>query len=392
MVEGWKLVALLLVTVGAFGTISWWGCNQGSSSENSASAQLEIVSEVWDNLASDHVDSAELDLSLLGQAAIEGMLGVLNDPFTTYVTPENYSQRQSSITGEFEGIGAEVQLDRDERLMIVAVLPGTPAETVGLKPGDVVLEVDGESIAGLSPFESVIKIRGPKGSSVELLVKHPQVDEPELVAIVRDTISVTSVRMQIIKDDLAYIRISAFQEDTNEELESLLQEASEAGVLGIIMDLRNNPGGLLEETVDVTSQFLEEGLVLYEIDGSGERKDREVHSGGLAPDLPLVVMVNQFSASGSEVMAGALRDHDRALLVGTTTFGKGSVNVFRRLSNGGGLFLTIARWYTPSGVLIEGNGLEPDFEVAGPVDFRLGDPQLAKALELLRAEVAAGTG
>jgi carboxyl-terminal processing protease len=215
---------------------------------------------------------------------------------------------------------------REGKLTIVAPIPDTPAERAGIRPGDIILEVDGESTEGITLMEAVFKIRGPKGTPVTLLVLHKGEEKPVPITIIRDVIKVRTVRVENLPDGVVHLTITSFLENTDEELKEALRQIKRDGARGIVLDLRNNGGGLLDTTVRVASQFLKTGLVLYEVDGRGERRDWQVRPGGLATDIPMVVLVNGFSASGAEVLAGALRDHDRAKLIGERTFGKGSVN------------------------------------------------------------------
>ena len=349
---------------------------------------LQAVWEAYALLRREFVDQSQIDPEDLAEAAISGMLSTLDDPYTAYINPESYQLEISNTQGSFEGIGAEVNMTPDGRLMIVAPLPETPAELAGIRPGDVILEVNGESISGLSLIEAVSKIRGPRGSSVRLLVKHLFVEDPEIIEITRGVIQIASTNMNMTDEQFAYINLRVFYENTIKELEDVLRQAEQEGARGIILDLRNNPGGLLTSAVEVASQFLEDGLVLYEEDGSGRRTDWNVRRGGLAIDIPLVVLANAFSASGSEVVIGALQDHGRATIVGSQTFGKGSVNIIRSLSNGGGLYLTFAYWYTPNGRLIEGEGLMPDVEVNQSANQR-EDAQFNRAIEVLESLIAA---
>ncbi|MBF8268079.1 MAG: hypothetical protein HW388_1587, partial [Dehalococcoidia bacterium] len=337
--------------------------------------------------AKDSGDSLSADI--LTEAAIDGMLKALGDPYSAYLSPHEYDMTMGDIEGQFEGIGAVVGL-REGRIIIVAPLPDTPAEREGILPGDVILEVDGASTEGWSLTETVLKIRGLKGTTVRLRVQHENAPESTYVDIVRGVIKLESVQWRMLPGGIAYVSISGFTESTNESLADALGEMKEQGAVGMVLDLRDNPGGLLSTTVEVASQFLREGLVLYSIDGDGKRVDYPVEKGGSTPDTPLVVLVNGLSASGSEVLAAALQDHGRAVLIGTTTFGKGSVNTPKLLGNGSGLFFTIARWYSPDGRLIEGKGLEPDIWVEEEPDGDR-DPALEKALEHLGALVAAGS-
>ena len=208
------------------------------------------------------------------------------------------------------------------------------------------------------------------------------------MTIIRDVVKVTSVKLRMLVGRIAHLRITSFSETTHQEVATALEKVKDFDARGIILDVRNNPGGLLSAVVVVTSHFIDDGLVLYEVDGRGKRRDWPVRSGGLATDIPLVLLMNEFSASGSEVLAGALMDNQRATVIGVNTFGKGSVNTLRQLSDGSGLYFTIARWYTPNGTLIEGEGLEPDIVVTQPEDGT-EDLQLDKAIEVLEAKVSA---
>jgi carboxyl-terminal processing protease len=357
-----------------------------------APTEVKAIWEVWNTLVNEHVDKDKLDHQKLKEAAIQGMLDLVNDPHTSYLNPETYHLEAGGFSGGFEGIGAEVTF-RNNRPIIVAPLPNSPAKAAGLRPGDIILTIDGVSTEGKSLADAILRIRGPKGTSVTLQVRHLGATDPVEVTITRGVISLQSVSSNVLEENIGYVRIEAFNSNTNESLTEILKEMKAQGVVGIVLDLRDNPGGLVSSTVDVASQFLREGLVLYEITGRGTRTNLEVKGNPLIPDTPLVVLVNRFSASGSEVLAGALQDQGRALLVGTRTFGKGSVNLLRGLSDGGGIYYSYARWYTPKGRLIDGDGLQPDVEVPGNPGPR-GDPQLDKAVELIkeRLPVAASPG
>ena len=404
-----------------------------SLSQTTTSPEENTIVEVWNSLSQDFVEKGDLDAYALSQAAIDAMLEVqgdgenklnpevlsqvaieamletLGDPYTSYLDPDEYKLYAEDSQGKFQGIGARVDLV-DSRLTIIEPLPNTPAERAGIEAGDMILEVDGVSTEGWRLIESVIKIRGPEGTSVRLLIQRQNVPEPVLVEIVRSVIQLDSLRWEMLPGKVAYVGITSFADNTDEILADALKEIKKLDAQGIILDVRNNLGGFLSTTVNVASQFLKDGLVLYSIDGDGDKTDYVVKPGGLAQDIPLVVLVNQFSASGSEVLSGALQDHERAILIGTTTFGKGSVNLPKRLSNGSGLYFTIGRWYSPNGRLIEGDGLEPDIFVrAGCIDdenpqleitpepgvqVRVGctdgeDPQLERALDYLEAQVSA---
>ena len=264
----------------------------------------------------------------------------------------------------------------------------------GLRPGDVILEVDGESTEGWSLEQAVAVIRGPKGTDVALLVRHADGEE-ELIIVTRDRIVVPSVESLPITDrsgnpvaDIGYILISQFTEDTRSELIDLLDGARNAGLTQLIIDLRGNPGGLLNATVETTGEFIDEGVILHQVNRDGEEEEFSDRPGGAGLDLQLAVLINEHSASGSEVMAAALRDHGRAVLIGVTTTGKGTVNVPRRLSDGSVLYVSIARYLTPDHAQVEGVGIVPDIEIAIPdTGFEAGqDIQLYVAIEYLRGE------
>ena len=347
--------------------------------------ELRIIWEAWQLLHQDYVDRSQLDPEAFSEQAIRGMLRVLEDPQTAYVSPEVLSGSfQDVFHGEFEGIGAHVQMNADGKLVIVSPIEGSPAEAAGIRPGDIVLEVNGESLEDLSILEAVAKIRGPKGTEVTLLIKHLIAPEPVEITLVRGRIPLTSVLLRSQPGDpFAHIRITNVYPNTVDTLRRMLSGAIKGGAKGLILDLRNNPGGTLDATVDIASEFLDGGLVLYVIDGDGRKQEWEVREGGIAKDIPMVVLANEGSASSSEILVGAFQDHNRATIIGTTTFGKGSVNILRPLSNEGGLYITIAHWYTPLGRLIQDDGLDPDIEVVDR-DAREADiKQLQRAIEEL---------
>jgi carboxyl-terminal processing protease len=352
--------------------------------------ELKTLWEVWALLTSEHVDRSNFDIEAFNEAAINGLVSALGDPHTSYVRPEAFLIENDDLYGKFEGIGATVTMRADGKLLIVAPLKGSPAEKAGLKPGDVILSVNGESIGGLSLLEAVSKIRGPKGSEVRLMVLHlGALDEVE-ISIRRDVIPLDSVLVRSRPEDrFAHIRLTTFFADTADQLADAIRQAKADGADGLILDVRNNPGGVLRGVVDVVSLFIDDGLALYQVDGSARRTDNKVRGGAEFADLPLVLLANSFSASASEILVGALQDHDRAPVIGVKTFGKGSVNILRRLENDGGLYLTFARWFTPNGRPIAGVGLEPDYEVTSRDAQKADIDQLNKAQEVLGALVDA---
>ena len=352
-------------------------------------AEFGRLAEAWELLQREHIDRADLDAQALSDGAIRGMLRALDDPYAAFLTPEQFKLESQDIKGFFEGIGAEVGM-RDGRITIIAPIPDTPAEQAGIRPGDVILEIEGESTQGISILEAVHKIRGEKGAKVELLVLHLNSSQPVTIVITRGVIPLTSVRLLMQVGGIGNLRLSGFTGTTKDDLKEALDRFERSQGVGLIMDLRNNPGGLVSSVIDVTSQFLEGGrLVLFQIDAEGRRTDWKTKSGGKAVDVPLVVLVNEFSASASEVFAGAIMDHDRAIVMGTTTFGKGSVNSLWPLDDGSGVNFTIARWFTPNGTQIENEGITPDVVVEVPED-ETEDIQLDQAIELLNELIASG--
>lgn len=367
---GLLLVAVLVLS---FGT----GYNLGRIPPG-PSEGLEIVKQAWNIIFDDYVDRDQLDSNTLSQAAIEGMVEALDDPYSSYLDAEAHQLGLSSLEGEIEGIGAQVAI-REEQLTIIAPIADSPAAKAGIRAGDIVLEIDGRSTSEMSLAEAVLNIRGPKGTSVRLLILHQDETEPEEIEIVRAKIELSSIRFEM-KGDIAYINITHFSMRTSEELLTVLESMNEEEAGGIILDLRSNPGGILDEVIDVVSYFLTEGVVVSVVDNQGERTALEVKPSEVSTDLPTVVLVDSFSASGSEVLAGALQDHGRATIAGSKTFGKGSVNVLRQLKDGSGLYITTARWLTPDGRLIEGEGITPDHE------FELeGEEAIQWAIDYLRS-------
>jgi len=350
--------------------------------------EFDRLAEVWQLLEQEHIDRERLDADELSEGAIRGLLRALDDPYASFLNAQQYDVESQDFKGYFEGIGAQVAM-REGRLTIIAPLPDSPAQQAGILPGDVILTIDGESAAEITLLEAVSKIRGQKGTIVRLLVLHLSNTDPVKITVTRGVIPLDSVRLTMRQDGFGHLHIFSFTDTTNQELEKALEQFEESNGIGLVLDLRNNPGGLLGSVVDVASQFLNDGLVLYEIDSQRKRTDWKVKSNGKAKDIPLVVLINQFSASASEVLSGAIIDHDRAPVVGVTSFGKGSVNTLRALSDGSGVYYSIARWYTPEGTQIEGQGIAPDVVVEAISDSS-EDVQLAKAVEILRQMIIQG--
>ncbi len=349
-------VSLLLVVIIALS----FGAGYVIAIRNSSEPGLDVVEQAWNIILQEYVGRDELDTSTLAQGAIRGMLEALDDPYTAYLDAETYQLNLQDLSGKFEGIGAYVAV-KDEQIIIIAPIADSPADRAGIKSGDIILEVDGRSTSDMGLAEVVLNVRGPEGTTVALLVLHEGETEPELIEIVRAEIEMPSVHFEMI-EDIAYIEITEFSERTAQELAPVLEEVNQQAS-AIILDLRGNPGGLLDTVVDVASFFLKEGVVVEVVDNEGRHDVYLVEPGEIATDLPMVVLVDGYSASGSEVLAGALQDYGRATIAGARTLGKGSANVLLQLDDGSGLYITNARWFTPNGRLIEGEGLLPDYEL-----------------------------
>jgi len=353
------IISMLVIVIIAisFGVGFTFGrYNPGSPGEG-----LDIVNQAWNIIISEYVDRDKINTGNLSRAAIEGMLESLDDPYSSYLESEHYELGVSNLKGEFDGIGAYVTVE-DKKLLIIAPIADSPADKAGIKAGDIILEINGEPVEDMSLSEAVLKIRGPKGTSVRLLILHKGETEPVEIEITRSTVEITSVRFNM-EGDIAYIRISDFTARTDDELYDVLKNLDNEKTKGIIIDLRANPGGLLSAVIDVTSYFLSEGIVVEIMTNEGKEASLRVDTGKATNDLPMVVLVDNTSASGSEVLAGALQDYGRAIVAGNTTYGKGSVNELLKLDDGSGLYITVARWLTPNGRLIEGQGIEPDIKL-----------------------------
>jgi carboxyl-terminal processing protease len=333
---------------------------------------LAETEEVVEQLRELYIDKTSLSDDELNQAAIQGILNFIDDPYTSYLAPERYTEFTDSLNGAgqtFEGIGAEVSV-RGGQLMIVGPLPGSPAIKAGVKPGDIVLKVDGQPTDGLDLLEAVELIRGPKDSTVILTILRAGSLRSLDIHVVRDTIELTSVLARMQQDGVGYIRLSTFDVVTVPGLIQSIADLRATGARGLILDMRNNTGGLVDAAVGVVSEFVADGLVCTGCNPGAEEDLHRVSGTGTALDLPLVVLVNAFSASASEIVAGALQDHGRAQIIGSTTFGKGSVNLLLPLETGSGLYVTVARWFTPAGQVIEGNGITPDIAIGVNVDVQ----------------------
>lgn len=321
----------------------------------------------------------------LAYAAIRGVTFSLSDQFTSFIPPATTKIIEEDSTGEFSGIGANVQLSPDRALRIMSTFPDSPAEKAGLKANDLIIAVNGESIVGEDLYAQIAKVRGPAGSEAKLTVVRGE-DKPFDVSVIRATIQIPLVESKMINSDVAYVRLSSFDSaTTSQQLNDAIDQLLLHNPKGLIFDLRGNPGGFLDQAIQVADIFLKDGVVLYERTKPGPDQQEQVWRStdkGRVQDLPLVVLVNGGSASAAEIVAGAIQDRGRGKLIGEKSFGKGSVQEIEHLSDGSQARITIAHWFTPNNREIHGKGLAPDIAVDAGTDASK-DPQLDRAVEYL---------
>jgi len=321
--------------------------------------ELKTFSEVLTQVQKSYVD--ETKVKDLVQGAIRGMLSTL-DPHSAYMTADMYKEMQVETKGEFGGVGIQIGV-KENRLAVIAPIEGTPAHRAGVKAGDFITKVNDETTKDLTLMDAVQKMRGPKGSKVNLTIQREGVPEALQFTLVRDTIKIESVKSKVL-DNIGYVRLTQFQESTGRDLSKVLKQFKEQKLQSTILDLRNNPGGLLTSAVEVSEQFLPSGKLVVYTKGRESKKDEWVSKGkDQMDDSPMIILVNEGSASASEIVAGALQDYGRAVIVGTTSFGKGSVQTILPLGDGSGLRLTTAKYYTPKGRSIQSTGITPDIVV-----------------------------
>jgi carboxyl-terminal processing protease len=345
--------------------------------------------ETWNIVHEQYVDQPVDDLKLM-HGAITGMMQALGDKHSSYMDPTTFTQANQSLSGAYEGIGAYVDTGGDY-LTITSPIPGSPAEKVGLRPGDIIVKIDNEDMTGVDPEVARQHVLGPAGSVVHLSIARE--GEADLLEfdVTRDKIVIKSASGKMLDNGVAYVQVTTFGDNTTQELTDALTDVLAQNPKGLILDLRNNGGGYLQTAVEVTSQFLGDGVVLYEQYGDGNKITYDVESGGLATEIPMVVLINEGSASASEIVAGALQDTERAVLVGVTSYGKGSVQNWIPLSDDqGAVRVTIAKWLTPNGRTIHEKGLTPDVVVEMTEDDYKNelDPQLDIAVETLLAFIS----
>jgi carboxyl-terminal processing protease len=379
-------VGMLIVLSFLAGHITGYGARPVQAAEEPR--EFSVFWEAWEVVVAHFVDRDKIDYAQMTYGAISGMLSTLGDDgHTTFLSPEAVKMEQSRLEGAFEGIGAYVSMEEGQ-VKIVAPISGSPAEEAGILPGDVILAVDGESVQELSLNQVINRIRGPANTEVTLKVRHPNAMESVEITIVRQRIEIDSVSWSLVPDsDIAYVKLTQFANDTGAELENALQEIINTRVdgrpvAGLILDLRNNPGGYLREAIRVGSQFLpRDATILIESDAD---KNTSVHQSrgwfGYGRTIPIVVLINEGTASAGEITAGAIKENGRGILVGQTTFGTGTVLTQFNLSDGSAIRLGVTNWLTPDGNLIKGQGIEPNVLVEQPADTELLDADTLKRL------------
>ena len=392
--------AFLAAAVLAVLTLSLGGTSASKAADPSATyEQLKLFTDVLAIIQNQYVDETEPREVIYG--AIRGMLKAL-DPHSAFLDPESYREMQVETSGSFGGLGIEITM-RDDQLTVVAPIEGTPAHRAGIQPGDKIVKIEGLPTKDMSLVDAVKKMRGPKGTKVTITILREGAKELQDVTVTREIIQVQSVKTQEIEPGLGYIRIRQFQERTARDLVAGIEKFEKTGrFAGLIVDFRNNPGGLLSSAVEVSEEFLGDGKLVVYTEGRVRNQNMRfvAHAKHPVTDVPIVVLVNQGSASASEIVAGAIQDHGRGVVLGTQTFGKGSVQTIISLPDGSGLRLTTAKYFTPKGRSIHGKGITPDIVVEPPkedptvkppslpaseAEQQKRDIQLQRALDILKA-------
>ena len=322
--------------------------------------ELRVFAEALSLVQKNYVEETETKDLVYG--AIKGMLSAL-DPHTNFMEPTTYKEMQVDTKGEFGGLGIQISM-KDKKLVVIAPIEDTPAWNIGIKAGDQIFKIDEELTRDMTLSTAVEKMRGPKGTKVHLTILREGEKEPLEFTVVRDIIKIKSVKHKMIDESIGYIRLTQFQERTGEDMKNALRDLEKQNMKSLILDMRNNPGGLLKVSVQVVELFIKEGKLVVSVKGRDGDKEEYLSAGkGAREDYPLVVLVNEGSASASEIVAGALHDWDRGVIIGTQTFGKGSVQTVFSLSDGSGMRLTTAKYYTPKGISIQNTGITPDIIV-----------------------------
>jgi len=402
-----SIVFILTLIILAAGAGFWFGQREVSVSWRNFKPQAVITNkqapatievdfslfwDVWQRVSRDYIDKTKLEPQKMVWGAIAGMVQSLGDPYTVFLSPKENQEVKDDLGGVFEGIGAQLGM-KDKKIVVIAPLEGMPAEKAGIKAGDFILKVDTEETTGWTLPEAVAKIRGPRGSKVVLTVLHQNQEQPVEITIIREEIKVPSVEVEMEENgQVVHLKLMRFGDQTSEEWEAAVNEINQITkqpnnqtTKGVILDLRNNPGGYLQGAVFIVSEFLENGPVVIQENAQGQRQTFDVNRRGQLTEVPLVVLINQGSASASEIVAGVLQERGRAKIVGEKSFGKGSIQEAEDLSQGAGLHITTSKWLLPSGKWINGQGIEPSVKIEDDQETEK-DEQLEKAIEVLCSE------
>ena len=354
--------------------------------DKNVTVDFKLFWDTWNLLENKYIDKKALDPQKLYYGAIQGMVAAVGDPYTVFLPPQAQKSTKEQLGGSFEGVGIQLGYDKDKHLVVIAPLKDTPAFKAGVKPGDLILKVDGKDVTNMSLPDVVNLIRGPKGSSITLNIYTVDDAKPRDVTLTRDTIVVKSVDFEAKTTKsgkkVAYLRLSSFGEKTKDEWDDAVGQALASAPQGVIVDVRNNPGGFLDAAIYIGSEFINSGDIVMQEDAQGNRQSYPVVRTGKMLKLPVTVLINKGSASASEILSGAIQDHKRGQLIGTQSFGKGTIQSAEDLSMGTGIHITTAKWLTPDGRWIHNVGLTPDVKVEAG-DDQNKDPQLDKALEVL---------
>lgn len=382
--------------------VKWIGYKPTVSIENKQppkdiNVNFKLFWDTWDLLSRSYIDKKALDPTKMFYGAISGMVSSLGDPYTYFLPPEQQKTSKEELNGSFEGVGIQLGFNKDKRLVVVTPLVGTPAEKAGIKPQDIIVKIEDKDTTNITLPEAVTLIRGPRGTEINLTILREGEEETRTFTLKRDTIVVLSVEVSFKNTtggkNIAVIKLSRFGERTKDEWEEVISQVTSKKVEGVVLDLRNNPGGFLEGAVFIASEFLEGGNVVLQENSKGERMPFKVNRQGRLTTVPLVVLINKGSASASEIVAGALQDRRKVKLVGEKSFGKGTIQEAEDLEGGTGIHITVAKWLTPNGRWVnDTEGLEVDVTIEEDKQSLRSDdlkeddtkdPQLEKALELL---------
>ncbi|MBU0729259.1 MAG: S41 family peptidase [Proteobacteria bacterium] len=371
-----KLIFTAALSVTIFSIIFWSHDSGVSARTQDTYKNLEAFSNVLSIIQKNYVE--DVDTQQIIEGAIKGMLSSL-DPHSSYMKPDDFKELKVETQGSFSGIGIEITM-KDGILTVVSPIEGTPAFKKGLKAGDKIIKIGDETTSDLTLVQAVKKLRGPKGSNVTISIHRKGWTDLKEITIVRDDIPLQSVKSKMLEPGYGYLRIINFQSKTTTDFKKALKDlTNDNDIKGLVLDLRNNPGGLLDQAVKISDVFIDDGII---VSTKGRIKEQNMvfkaHSAGTSYDFPLVVLVNEGSASASEIVAGALQDHKKAIILGAQTFGKGSVQTIIPINNGAGLRLTTAKYYTPSGISIQAKGITPDIVVPTEVHNNREEPAASK--------------